>query len=350
MTDTAMAEVNPENAYALVVGIETYQLGADYDLDGPARDGLRFIEWLRSHNVPADNIRFFASPLTQNSEVVARAKKYGVKTLPATRDAIDKYILNELLSLSSCGAVLYVFWGGHGILTKTAQATRQLLFADTTATNKLNLNIVSLQQALATSAYGAGFEKQLFVVDACANRYFQSLYEVIQGKGSEHQYGSTGETAIAEQVVMFACEAYEVAKNVAGTGVFSSVVLAALEDEPLFPKIKPLMESVRAQLFEQDMPEPYCLWTRLGNQEEIRGQQGHFKHTDVCSTAEPPGIQHLKAKRLQHQLDRAHEQYEAEAELLGETSGAIDAQREQTVARLERKIAQLENKLKEIAQ
>ena len=127
---------------------------------------------------------------------------------------------------------------GHGILTKTEQTTRQLLFADTTANNKLNLNVASLQQALATSKYGSGFEKQLFIVDACANRYFQSLYEVIQGKASEQQYSSIGETVKAEQVVMFACEEYEVAKNVAGTGVFSSAVLAALEDEPLFPKIK----------------------------------------------------------------------------------------------------------------
>ena len=111
------------------------------------------------------------------------------------------------------------------------------------------------------------------------------------------------------------------------------------------------MESVRAQLFDQDMPEPYCLWTRLGNQEEIRGQQGHFKHRPTCALQlSLPEYNTLKLNAFSTNSTEHDEQYEAEAELLGETSGAIDAQREQTVARLERKIAQLENKLKEIAQ
>ena len=74
--------------YALVVGIETYQLGADYDLDGPARDGLRFIDWLQSYDVPSENIRFFVSPLIQNAEAMLQAESYGVKVLPATREAI----------------------------------------------------------------------------------------------------------------------------------------------------------------------------------------------------------------------------------------------------------------------
>lgn len=343
-----MAEVNPKNVYALVVGIETYQLGADYDLDGPARDGLRFIEWLRSHNVPADNIRFFVSPLAENTEVVSQAAKHGVNAYPATRDAIDKHIRGKLLNLKVFGEVLYVFWGGHGILTKTDRATRQLLFADTTAADKLNLNFESLQQALATSAHGVGFEKQFFIVDACANRYFQDLYEVIQAKAGEQQYSSTGEKARAEQVVMFACEAYDVARNVAGTGVFSSAVLAELKDRSLLPDMQLLMTRVRNRLLEQQMPEPYYLWVKVGNQETISDQREGLQGASASSKTELTGMKHLKTKRLQHQLDRVREQHKAESELLGETSGAIDAQREQTVERLERKIAQLENELKEV--
>ncbi|MFK8186504.1 MAG: caspase family protein [Phormidesmis sp.] len=345
MTAAAKMTINPEQVSALIVGIEAYQLGGDYDLDGPARDGWRFIEWLLSRGVLPRRIHFFASPLAQNDAVKAQAKQSGIRCLPATRDAIDKYIRDELQT--ACGEVLYVFWGGHGILTKTEQATRQLLFADTTATNKLNLNVDSLQQALATSTYGEGFAKQLLVVDACANRYFQNLYEVIQGKAGEHQYGSSGEAVLVEQAVMFACEAYDVAKNIAGTGVFSSAVLAELTDQPLFPDMQALMNRVSDRLSQKGMPEPYYLWTKFGNQEIVRAQRGRAARADTSLQADPTGIQQLKAKRIQHQLERAREQHEAESELLGETSGAVDAQRQQTVERLEKKIAELEIKLKE---
>ncbi len=348
MTDMVTVTVNPNQVYALVVGIETYQLGADYDLDGPARDGLRFIDWLLSHDVLPENIRFFVSPLAQNADVVSQTVKLGLKSYPATRDAIDKFIRDELMAV--CGEVLHVFWGGHGILTKTDQATRQLLFADTTAANKLSLNIGSLVQALGTSKHELGFEKQLFVIDACANKYFRDLYEVIQAEVGEHKYGSTSETLKMEQVVMFACEDYDVAKNVAGRGVFSSAVLAELKGKPLFPDMKVLMDKVCDRLSMQKMPEPYCLWTKVGNQETISSRWIRHECDNLLPVSGLSVGMGSKAQRLQLQLSRIREQHEEESALLGEASGAIERQREQTVERLERKISQIETQLREIGQ
>ena len=350
MTNTAMVTVDPKKAYALVVGIETYQLGAEYDLDGPARDGLRFIDWLLSHNVLPGNIRFFVSPLAQNADVESQAVKRDIKPFHATRDAIDKFIRDKLMTAR--GEVLYVFWGGHGALTKTHQATRQLLFSDTTATNKLNLNIGSLAQALGTSKNEFGFEKQLFAIDACANSYFQGLYEVLQGKSGEHQYVSTGETLKMEQVVMFACADYEVAKNVAGTGVFSSAVLAELKDKPLFPYMKALMDKVCDRLSLQGMSEPFYLWTKVGNQETISNKWVQYEQDNlplsVMSTDKLSLGGQSKVKRLQLQLNRIRQQHDAESALLGESSGALEYQREQTLERLEEKMSQLEAQLREV--
>lgn len=41
-------KATPENTYALVVGIEKYDAGPDWDLDGPTRDASRFCAWLLS--------------------------------------------------------------------------------------------------------------------------------------------------------------------------------------------------------------------------------------------------------------------------------------------------------------
>jgi hypothetical protein len=265
-TETAM---NGDQVYALVVGIETYELGDDYNLPGPAQDGLNFIDWLLSRGVVPEHIRFFVSPLAKNADVQSQADKRGIKPYPATREAIDKYIRDELVTEQSRGEGLYVFWGGHGILTKTHSTTRRLFFADTNADNKLTLDVDSLAQALRTSAFGAGFERQAFFVDACANSYFQGQYDTFQGEAAGQRYSTTGEQEKAEQFVMFAAADYEVAKNGLGTGFFSSAVLVELQGQPLWPKIDILIKRIKARLVVQRQLEPAYLWIKNGSQERI---------------------------------------------------------------------------------
>ncbi|MDX2043603.1 MAG: hypothetical protein SF097_20470 [Acidobacteriota bacterium] len=51
--------------WAVVVGIERY--GFNSDLDGPASDACRFVNWLRERQkVPASQIKLFLSPLPKN--------------------------------------------------------------------------------------------------------------------------------------------------------------------------------------------------------------------------------------------------------------------------------------------
>ena len=347
--------VDPGQVHALVVGIETYQFGKD--LDGPAKDGLRFIDWLLAHGVLPKHIHFFVSPLAQNADVEFQSGERGLDVYPATRDAIDKFIRDELLV--TYGQALYVFWGGHGVLTKTHQPTRQLLFADTTASNKLNLNIGSLAQALCTSKRGLGFGKQLFVIDACANKAFQGLYEAIQAESGGHEYSSMGETSQAEQVVMFACSEYGIAKNVSGAGVFSVAVMAELAGKSLFPEIQPLMDGVRDLLLKQGMPEPDYLWMKFGNQETISGQLGQAQNSGsatITNDRQTAPVKlgraaQLEIKRLQTEIEDLELDYETvSAQLRNELSGSTQNKMKRQLKVISEELEERESKLSELRQ
>ena len=316
MTSTAKPAINCDQVYALVVGIETYDLGADYNLDGPAQDGLKFIDWLLSHGVEPGHICFFVSPLAKNSDVRSQVEKRGIKTSPATRDAIDSYLRNELISEQMRGEGLYVFWGGHGILTKTHSATRRLLFADTTATNKLNLDLDSLVQALGTSTYGAGFERQIFLVDACANAYFQGLYETIQGEAAGQRYSATSEQRKAEEQFVVFAEEYDVATNSAGAGNLSAAVLAELQGQLLWPDMKELVERSQASLRLQGKPEPISLWIKnFGSESRLnRAEQGRT----LLVTVRQSHFSNVKKRVLKDRFQSLLEQYVALNEQLND--------------------------------
>ena len=347
MTVTAKTALNCDQVYALVVGIETYELGADYDLDGPAQDGLNFIDWLLAQGVVPRHIRFFVSPLVENADVRSQAQKRGITPYPATRDAIDGYIRNELTTGQAKGEGLYVFWGGHGILTKTQSATRRLLFADTTAANKLNLDINSLVRALSTSAHGAGFSRQIFLVDACANSYFQGLYETVQGEAAGQQYSATGEQVRAEQSVLFAAAEYEVAKNSLGTGLFSAAVLAELQGQPLWPDMKSLTERVQADFKRKNKPEPDYFWLKRGGWQEVIDNFRYGKAA-VQPKRDDLSVQ-MKVERLNLQIQQKRDQYDREKALLGGASGGAEYQIEQNLERLEADIARLEAARREVS-
>ena len=333
VTDGAMKTVDPGQVYALVVGVETYQLGSDCDLDGPARDGLRFIEWLLLRGVAPGHVRFFVSPLAHNADVESQAIALGIQPRSATRDAIDTYIRNELITEQMGGDGLYVFWGGHGILTTAHSTDRRLLFADTTDTSKLNLNVNSLVQALGTSTRGTGFERQIFLIDACANAYFQGLYETVQGEAAGHGYGVTQTQSRAEQFVLFAAEEYEVAKN----SFFSEAVLAELQSQPLWPDMKAVAERVQVSLRSQGRPEPIYSWTKDRLSEEIVHQAQRTKA--LMKTVKRSDLSAVKQRVLEKRLKMLEAQYEA---LNEQYDNCLDTGMQVV---LESKIEKLETKL-----
>ena len=297
--------IQPENVYALVVGIEKYKAGSEWDLNGPANDALKFANWLLERDVKPENIQLFLSPLDVNMEVLEKAKAKGLSPFPADRNHIDSAIRSKLTSEGNCGDLLYVFWGGHGVVTKIDATTRRLFFADTDNINKWNLNFDSLVQALSTFAHSSGFKQQNFVIDACANTYYQGLYQTIGAESAASKFSTNGEQGKGEQFVLFAAAEYDVAINEAieGTGRFSNAVLDELQQKPLLPDMKALAEQIKANFRERKQSEPVYKWLKVGDDEE-EDNRIKLKDVVVLQKRQPlsPGKQ-LKLQYLQTKGD-----------------------------------------------
>src|SRR6185295_16900928 len=91
-----MAVTAPERTFALVVGIERYAMKECRDLDGPAPDACRFVDWLRRHEVPAANIRLFLSPLEANRAIRPSDPAFA-NPPPAQGQLIRSALLDDLL-------------------------------------------------------------------------------------------------------------------------------------------------------------------------------------------------------------------------------------------------------------
>jgi len=262
--------INPDRVYALVVGIEKYQAGSAWDLDGPANDALKFASWLLNRDVMPEHIQLFLSPLDRNAKVIEDARLKGLTPAPATRDQIDSNIISKLTSENNSGDLLYVFWGGHGIITKRISTTRRLFFADTDDIHLWNLNLDSLVEALSTSAFSSGFSQQNFLIDACANTHFQEPYQINAAEAAASTFSTSGEKKKAEQFILFASAAYEVATNESGTGRFSRAVLDELQGQALLPDMKALAERIQTNFREKQHLKPvYWSYELEGNKEVI---------------------------------------------------------------------------------
>jgi predicted ATPase/Tfp pilus assembly protein PilF len=209
----------PERTYALVVGIEQYRAGRAWELDGPARDARRFVDWLSRRGVPAGNIALFLSPLEANQALLQGPG-------PAAQPAVEHLVSGAIHDVlrPQPGEVLFLFWSGHGILTP--EGSRRLFYADATQTNKRNLDLNSLLATL-RSDYFAGFPQQICIVNACANYVEDRMTVSLPGETFPRGLPETGRA----QFVFLAAKAGERAKNVTArqAGLFSDAVLEELE-------------------------------------------------------------------------------------------------------------------------
>jgi len=254
--------VTPQEVHALIVGIETYNLGKDWDLDGPANDAINFANWLLDRGVKSENIHLFLSP--KNADLL---NNYPLNRQTATRENISNTI-THLISIE--GKLLYVFWGGHGIITKSQSTTRRLLFSDTDYQNYRNLDLNSLQEAFKTSNANSGFAKQVFLIDACANSLYEQHFDITRTEQAGERFGANGEQEKHLQFVLFAVSEYNFALSEKGKGgFFSQAVMEVLNELPknhLLPDMDQLDQRVKKKLEETGKPQP--VYKRFWNGDE----------------------------------------------------------------------------------
>ncbi|MGP4114237.1 effector-associated domain 2-containing protein [Streptomyces sp. 4N509B] len=231
----------PDRTFALVVGIERYAAGPAWDLPGPARDALRFRDWLLGNGVPERNVLLCLAPLVD----------LGVPHRPADHASLRDLLVSRLPALALHGEALWVWWGGHGVLDKDERL--RLFCADATTADKRNLDLESMRRSLSSDAL-PGFARQTWIVDAC-----QTFEERL---GFHHTLPAetlpVGQRVQAHhQALLLAAVRGERAINdpARGTGLFSDSVLDALaktpgpwpDPEDLFRHARERIERLRAE-------------------------------------------------------------------------------------------------------
>lgn len=234
------ATADPARTHALLVGIEKYDAGTRWNLDGPIRDVLAYHAWLVSRGVPPGQILTLLSPLDRNSGLAAAA---GVNSAPATAEGVRSALR---MLREKKGDLLFVAWAGHGVVNDRIQ---RLFVADATESDKRNFALDALRETLASSWF-TGFARQIIIVDACANH--QSFVFSVPSENLPR-----GEPQNREQFVFFAAQRGQVAINLnaESRGLFSRELLRELQAggataEGWPPDMRPLAERVQAAFAE----------------------------------------------------------------------------------------------------
>jgi len=86
----------PKRTFAVVVGVETYELGSGWDLFGPAGAACAFTDWLLKRDVKPEHIFLFLSPQQQtgNGEPQSLPVDPRLAYRPATEDLIHNQPYN----------------------------------------------------------------------------------------------------------------------------------------------------------------------------------------------------------------------------------------------------------------
>lgn len=232
---------------AILVGIEKYaNSNAIPDLNGPANDVFQFCQWLRNHNVPAENISVFVSPLDRNVEIVNKITNFTAsKPLEATKDIVNKALREE--ARNKTASLFILFWSGHGWIAP--QGDRRFIYADATMEDLKNLNLSAQLNAMRTDLYQK-LPQQLFIIDACANSQLLKITppDDIPAIGKH--------LPSKKQMVMFAANPgeYAINKSDEQTGIFSRELLTelrSLQDEGVWlPDMEGVMKNVQQKFVE----------------------------------------------------------------------------------------------------
>ncbi|MEV3968798.1 caspase family protein [Streptomyces sp. NPDC050698] len=230
--------MNPARVHALIVGIERYDAGPGWDLPGPARDAVAFHRLLREAGVPEEQLRLHLAPLATHAPGVAHE--------PADHATLRRVLVRELPR--ERGDVLWVWWGGHGVLDRAGHL--RLFCSDASTADKLGIDLDSALDRYAGDAVPA-FGEQLWIVDACET-FEEDLAFREQLPPDALPVGRRNHAH--RQTLLQAAGRGRAAANdpERGTGLFSEILLALLADRaavlPAPPDPEGLFPAVRARI------------------------------------------------------------------------------------------------------
>ncbi|MFD5145684.1 hypothetical protein [Streptomyces sp. NPDC058401] len=240
------SELGPRT-FALVAGVEKYEISRHWNLRGPARDALRFARWLTGPGgVPPGHVRLLLSPLDDPDSLDWSASA-GLEALRGThRPATEANTKTVLFSeLPACdGDLLVIFWAGHGY-TEPLRGDLMLPSADARPGQILHLNLDSALRWWRTSLVRREiFRHQAALVDACR---VDAPREARWNFGA-NDYGGGATVPGRRQFRLYASREGEAAKNDAerGAGRFTEELLAELGERPVREAVSGLADTARS--------------------------------------------------------------------------------------------------------
>jgi len=242
----------PEHTHALIVGIERYAAGPQWDLNGPLNDALAIQKWLIGSGVPAGQIHLHVSALEANH---AKLNDFKFGHQEATDQALRKTIERLKKIPVAQAELLFLFWAGHGLISAENQS---LLLAHATDLDMACYRVDNLRTSFANDGC-LGFAHQIFLFDTC--RSFHRLPQA-PPPGVELP---TGAPMAKSQFLFFASQEGQAATNLGQEqcGLFTKVLLGQLassrEAKDAWP---PDMESIATsvqQMFAEN-PQQYPVY------------------------------------------------------------------------------------------
>ncbi|MEU9733020.1 hypothetical protein [Streptomyces sp. NPDC048002] len=209
--------ITPERTFALVVGVESYAIGSPMDLSGPARDAVRFADWLTgTAGVPKSNVRLLVSPLARN--------RVEVDAEPASQRNVEDALFTDLPRCD--GDLLWIYWAGHGFLDRRHDLL--LPYADAGAGLVAHLNLTSALRLWKSDEIGGGrFRRVVTVVDTC-----RIDVQRLKRRFPQVNYPAGAPTRRL-QFTLHAARPGEAAKNTTEKGQFTDTLLKRLEGRTL---------------------------------------------------------------------------------------------------------------------
>lgn len=210
-----------ERTHAVIVAVESYAGGPEWDLPGPANDAARMMRWLQARGVPESRMHLLASPLVENEGILASFP--GVQRSTADRAHVRRVFQEELRNIDVDW--LWVYWAGHGI--QAAGNRWSLLYPDTRTGDPLGVDAENLVSLLRTAHLPARRpERVTVVIDAC--RSALSVGEHARAQPPE-LITTLPENGSRRVFLMRAARPGEAAKNRERAGLFTSCLMDRLE-------------------------------------------------------------------------------------------------------------------------
>jgi hypothetical protein len=213
-----------KTTWALVVGIDEYDLPGLRRLTGAAADAAAAARWLRSLGVPDAQILLHAAPAAANVEALA---ELGLPYHAAREPDLWRSI--AALRKVTGGTRLFVFLSGHGLYEP---ASRRLFLTQEAGVDDAWTNL-GMDEYLELFR-SMGFARQFLFLDGCQN-YPYTEVDRSTIKAAMHA-GVTGYTARPENTIVacYAAGQDQRALEVDGRGLFLRHLLAGLAlDDPL---------------------------------------------------------------------------------------------------------------------